>query len=489
MCGVEPAASDPSPTSSGRALVTGASGYIGGRLAEHLVQSGRDVVCMSRRPGALADRRWHGDVELRVGDLFDPDSLDSVLDGIEVAYYLVHSMGDRPDFAVAESEAAGNFLVAAERAGVQHIVYLGGLGDGTLSKHLASRQETGRVLASGSIPVTELRAAVVIGAGSLSFEMLRSLTDVLPVMTTPRWVRTRCQPIAIEDVLRLLDMAGRSIPDESRIVEIGGPDVLTYQQMMRLYARAAGLGPRLIIPIPVLSPGLSSLWIGLVTPLPAATARPLVSSLRNEVTVSGDDHLRLLGREPIPFVEAVTRALPGPGVHPGDPASPQPGDPPWSGGTVYVEVREARAEVPPEVLAAEFMTIGGKKGYYAHRWAWRLRGWLDRLVGGPGMRRGRSDPDHLEVGDAVDFWHVEAVEPGRRLLLRAEMRLPGDATLEFVAEPAGKGALLTQTAWFRPHGLLGRLYWLAMFPFHSMIFSAMARRIAREAEARAGLQS
>ena len=463
-------------------LVTGATGYIGGRLVPRLVSRGHDVVCLARRPEALSTRPWIDDVTVVRGDLLDPGSLQGAFVGVDVAYYLVHSMGETGDFREAEETAAHNFRVAAERAGIGRIVYLGGLGDGELSKHLASRQAVGEILAAGSIPVTELRAAVIVGSGSLSFEMLRCLTEVLPVMTTPRWVRTRCQPIAIEDVLDILEKSADS--EVPGVVEIGGPDVLTYEQMMRIYAREAGLRPRLIIPVPVLSPGLSSLWIGLVTPLPAAKARPLVSSLRNEVTVEGDRHLELLGRAPIPFAEAVRRSLASPVMRPDDPSVTQPEDPEWSGGRVFQDVRSVDSTAAPSSLADEFMSIGGDRGYYGFRWAWGLRAVLDRIAGGPGMRRGRPSRDHLEVGDTVDFWRVADVEPGRRLLLRAEMRLPGEGSLEFVAQAAGDGSRLVQSAVFRPRGLLGRLYWIVVFPFHRLIFGTMARRIVLAAETR-----
>ena len=473
--------SQPDPT---RVLVTGATGYVGGRLVPPLLDAGHDVVCLVRDPSSIADRPWRSRVTVRQGDLLDPSTLEPSFAGVDVAYYLVHSMGEGGDFREQERQAALNFRTAAEQSGVGKIVYLGGLGDGSLSKHLASRQDVGAILADGPTPVAELRAAVIIGSGSLSFELLRNLTDVLPVMTTPRWVRTRCQPIAIADVLALLQRAAS--PDVEGVVEIGGPDVLTYEEMMRIYAREAGLSRRLIIPVPVLSPGLSSLWIGLVTPLPAAKARPLVSSLRNEVTVEGDEHLALLDRKPIPFAEAVRRAIATPAGGSDDPAVSRPGDPEWSGGRVLRDIRVVASTADQSALAAEFMSIGGDRGYYGFRWAWGVRAALDRIAGGPGMRRGRPAGDRLEVGNTVDFWRVDAVEPGRRLLLRAEMRLPGTGTLEFLAEADGTGSRLIQRATFRPRGLLGRLYWMIVFPFHRMIFGSMARRITRAAELRAG---
>jgi len=466
-------------------LVTGATGYVGGRLVPRLLSEGHEVVCLVRTPGSLDDRPWVDRVEVRIGDVLEPATLHDGLNGCDGAYYLIHSMGRHNDFYRAEQESAINFRAAAEAAGLSRIVYLGGLGSGNLSQHLASRQAVGHLLAEGPVPVTELRAAVVIGAGSLSFEMLRSLTEVLPVMTTPRWVRTHCQPIAVSDLLTILEDAMTDVGSDSKVLEIGGPDIVSYEQMMRIYAREAGLRRRLIIPLPVLSPGLSSLWIGLVTPVPAATARPLVGSLRNEVTVSDDRYLRTLPKPPMPIAEAVRRALAPVGVVSDDPAAPQPGDPAWSGGTRYSETREVVCRVSREVLAAEFMTIGGSKGYYTAAWAWRTRGLLDKLVGGPGLRRGREHPEQLSAGDALDFWRVETVEPGRRLALRAEMKMPGDARLEFTARDHPQGSTLAQTATFRPRGLFGRAYWYALYPFHRVIFSRMARAIVAAAESRA----
>lgn len=477
-------------------LVTGASGYIGGRLVPSLLDAGHEVRCMTRSPARLALDPWRDQVEVVKGDVLDQESLKSALAGCDYAYYLVHSMGATREFEDADREGATNFQVAADANALKRIIYLGGLGDpdDELSEHLRSRQEVGRLLAAGTTPVTELRAAVIIGSGSVSFEMLRYLTEVLPVMTTPKWVRTRSQPIAIRDVrailVKVLDDTG-----PSRIVEIGGPDVLTYEEMMQSYARIAGLPKRLIIPVPVLSPGLSSRWIGLVTPLPTSVARPLVDSLRNEVVIEDPGPMNELLPDPMPFDQAVERALAR--YESGDvstrwsdaglaPALPIPSDPDWAGGSLMVDEQQVEAEASPDDVYWAVSRIGGTVGYYTFNWAWMVRGWLDTLVGGVGLRRGRRHPEQLHQGESLDFWRVRVVEPNRRLLLRAEMKLPGEAFLEWKIEPSDSGCTLTQTAYFAPRGLLGRLYWFALFPFHFAIFGRMARRIVEAAEHRRG---
>jgi uncharacterized protein YbjT (DUF2867 family) len=466
-----------------RILVTGATGYIGGRLIPRLLAAGHEVSCLVRNPDKLADRHWKDDVTIHRGDLLDPATLGPAFESQERVYYLVHSMGRSDDFRSDEAVSASNFRRASEDAGVRHVVYLGGLGsEASLSKHLASRQDVGRILAAGAVPVTEFRAATVIGSGSLSFEMLRHLTEVLPVMTTPRWVRTRCQPIAIADLLDILTRA--EIPARSRVVDIGGPDILTYAEMMQIYAAEAGLRRRVIIPVPVLSPGLSSLWIGLVTPLPASVARPLVSSLRNEVVVSDDGSSEVSGTSFRDAVRlAITDAAPPDldSTEPHHPAMEQGSDPEWAGATRYVDRRTVASSAPVSALVRTFSRIGGRHGYFTADWAWTLRGLVDNLVGGPGRRRGRRDPEVLTVGDELDFWRVARIEPGCSLLLEAEMKLPGKAWLEFVAMPHESGSQLTQTAHFTPRGLLGRLYWAALVPVHSFIFSRMARQIAAAA--------
>lgn len=481
--------------------VLGATGYVGGRLVPHLIGNGHDVVCVSRSPQRLANRSWRREVEVRVGDVADAASLEAALAGCDAAFYLVHAMGITDDFAHADRVGAQNMARAAEAVGLRRIVYLGGLGSDAagLSPHLESRHEVGRLLAGGSVPVTELRAAVIIGSGSASFEMLRHLVEVLPAMICPRWVTaTRCQPIAIADVLHYLAEAVGMPAAAHEIVEIGGPDVVSYRDMMNAYALCAGLRRRLILPVSVLTPRLSSHWVKLVTPLPYDLARPLVDSLVNDVVVGEARSIRRrLEHQPLRLDEALRRAL----QHVQDldittswidsaagrtAASPMPQDPDWAGGTVLADEREVSVDASIDDVFAMVSGIGGERGWYAGQWLWQLRGALDKLIGGVGMRRGRRRPDDLQVGDAVDFFRVEVCEPPSLLRLRAEMRVPGDAWLEWQLSESAEGVLLRQRARFHPKGILGRLYWWVLVPVHTMIFRELIVRLATAAEDRSG---
>jgi uncharacterized protein YbjT (DUF2867 family) len=470
----------------GRVLLTGATGYVGGRLLTALVAAGHDVRCLARRPEALQHRAGPR-VEVVAGDVQDPSSLDRALAGCPAAYYLVHSMGVAGGFEEADRRAAASFGQAARAGGVRRIIYLGGLGAGTdLSPHLASRQEVGRILADSGVPTLEFRASIVIGSGSLSFEMIRALVERLPIMITPRWVRTRAQPIAIEDLIAYL-LAGLVLPlPGSRILEIGGADVVSYEGLMREYARQRGLR-RLIVPVPVLSPTLSSRWLGLVTPLYARVGRKLIDSLRHPTVVTDDSARRVFAVRPRGFREAIARALANEDreiaeTRWSDALSAGGLLRSWAGvrfGLRLVDSRTIRVDAPPPIAFEPIERLGGTAGWYAVDALWRLRGFLDLLVGGVGLRRGRRDPRHLVVGDAVDFWRVEAIEPGRLLRLAAEMRLPGRAWLVFEVTPDGSGAVIRQTALFDPAGLSGLAYWYALYPLHAFVFAGMLRGIAR----------
>ena len=485
-----------------RILVSGATGYIGGRLVPELLSAGYAVRCLARTPAKLAGHAWRDRVEVATGDITDPDAVAAAMAGIDAAYFLVHSLGGGEDFAAQDRRAAEVFRDAAAAADtVRRVIYLGGLGDdrdAELSQHLGSRHEVGRVLAGttgggdAAVAVTELRAAVIIGSGSASFEMLRNLTEVLPVMIAPKWIETRCQPISIGDVLAYLVGVLDTPATAGRILEIGGPDVLTYHEMMDTYAEVAGLHRRLILGVPVLTPELSSYWIGLVTPIPVSLARPLVESLVNEVVVHDHSVEQLLPRRNATFHHALEDALAkvrdlaidtnwaGAELR-AVPAHPRPTDPSWSGGTVLSNDQVVHADTTVERLFATVCGLGGQRGWYAAGPLWKLRGLLDVAVGGIGLRRGRRLPDQLRVGDPVDFWRVEEIVPDRFLLLRAEMRLPGEAWLEFHIEPEGDGSRLEQRARFSPRGLWGRAYWYSLLPFHAVIFKPMARRIAEAA--------
>ncbi len=481
-----------------RIAVIGSTGYIGGRLVPELLAAGHDVRCLARNPDRLGNVDWRSDVDVMKADVLDRESLDVALKDMEAIYYLVHAMGQADDFEETDRAGAENTRLAAEMAGVGRIIYLGGLGEDSdnLSTHLSSRHEVGRVLASGPVQVTELRAAVIIGSGSASFEMLRHLDEVLPAMICPRWVTsTRVQPIAIADILHYL-VAVVDKPDTAgEILEVGGPDVLTYRDMMDHYAAVAGLRRRLIIPVPFLTPRLSSHWINLVTPLPYGLARPLVESLINDVVVHPDrDIRRFVDHEPYTLDQAIERALAVIGdlemktswmdsARGKSSAAPMPQDPDWSGGTIYENVQEIDSTATPEALFAAVAGIGGARGWYAINSLWTLRGWLDKVIGGVGMRRGRRHPDDLRVGDALDFFRVEAHEPPNLIRLRAEMKVPGDAWLEWRITDLGDGRTrLRQLARFHPRRIFGRAYWWVLLPVHKIIWKQLARILADTAE-------
>ncbi len=470
--------------------LTGGSGYLGGRLLPLLENRGVRVRCLTRRPESL-DTQVSRTTEVVRADVLDRDSLTAALEGVEGAYYLVHSMGAGGDFEENDREGASNFASAARENGVRRIIYMGGLGDPTqeLSPHLRSRHEVGEILRSSGAQVIELRASIVIGSGSLSFELIRALVERLPVMICPRWVSTPAQPIAVEDVLDYL-LAALDLDDgESRVFEIGGPDQVSYGDIMREYAKQRGLR-RLTISVPVLTPRLSSLWLGLVTPVYARVGRKLIEGVRNPTLVRDFSALETFSIRPRGLREAIQRALLNEDREfvetRWSDAFSSGGDPPqWGGkrfGSRIVDSRVVDVDAPADAAFEPIQRIGGQRGWYGADWLWRVRGFLDLLVGGVGMRRGRRDPVHVRVGDALDFWRVEAFEPERRLRLAAEMRLPGRAWLEFaVSEHEGRSRI-RQTAIFDPVGLPGLAYWYALYPLHQLVFSGMLKGIARAAE-------
>jgi uncharacterized protein YbjT (DUF2867 family) len=484
-------------------LVTGASGYIGGRLVPELLGAGHTVRCMARDPGKLSGRPWSEGAEIAVADAMDGSAVLRALEGVDVAYYLIHSLGTGASFEQRDRAAAGSFAAAAKAAGVQRIVYLGGIISGQagqLSPHLRSRAEVGDILLSSGVPTAALQAAVIIGSGSASFEMLRYLTERLPVMVTPRWVDTLIQPIAVRDVLHYLAGSATLPTGVSRRFDIGGPEVVTYAEMMRRYAKAAGLTPRIVARVPLLTPWLSSLWVGLVTPVPASLAMPLVESLRNEVVCSSRDIAGYIPDPPgglLPLDQAIALALRhtregavttrwSSAATPGAPSDPLPTDPSWAGGSLYVDSRDSVVDAPPAALWRVIEGIGGETGWYSFPAAWAVRGLLDRLAGGAGLHRGRRDPRHLLVGDALDFWRVEAIEPERLLRLRAEMKLPGLAWLEMSVGREGELTTYHQRAVFQPRGLAGHAYWRSISPFHGIVFGGMLRNITAAAERASG---
>ncbi|MCF3964582.1 SDR family oxidoreductase [Streptomyces fuscigenes] len=483
-------------------LVTGATGYIGGRLVPELLAAGHRVRCLARTPEKLRDYPWAGDVEVVKGDVTDEDGVAAAMEGVDVAYYLVHALGQgKQDFERTDREAARIFARRARGARLGRLVYLGGLTpagvpERELSPHLRSRAEVGHILLDSGVPTAVLRAAVIIGSGSASFEMLRYLTERLPAMVTPSWIRTRIQPVAVRDVLRYLVGAATLPADVSRAFDIGGPDIVTYRDMMRRYARVARLPRRLVVSLPVLTPALSSHWIGLVTPVPSGIARPLTESLRHEVVCAEHDIARYVPDPPgHPYgldraVELALRRVQEARVTtrwssasvPGAPSDPLPTDPDWAGGSLYTDERETSVDATRASLWRVVEGIGGKHGWYSMSAAWAVRGLLDRFAGGVGLRRGRRDDDHLRVGDSLDFWRVEEIERGSLLRLRAEMRMPGLAWLEMRAEEDGSGGTVyRQRAIFHPRGFLGQAYWWSVSPFHAFVFGGMVRNIASAA--------
>jgi len=469
-------------------LLTGATGYVGGRLLRRLEDRGQPLRCLARRPEQLA-QHVADSTEVVAGDVLDPETLGAALGGVDTAYYLVHSMGSDEDFEERDRVAARNFAAAAAEAGVRRIVYLGGLAHGDdLSPHLRSRIEVGRLLGETGVPVLELRASIVIGSGSLSFEMIRALVERLPVMITPRWVSVEAQPIAIRDLLAYL-VAALDVPlEESRVFEVGGADVVSYGDLMREYARQRGLR-RWMIRVPLLTPRLSSLWLGLVTPLYARVGRKLVESIKHPTVVEDASALAVFPVDPGGMRQAIARAIEREELELiesrwFDSFSSGGEQKSWAGVRFHNRMVDSRTQVvpvTPEEAFAPIRRIGSETGWYAYDWLWRLRGFLDLLVGGVGVRRGRPAPDALHVGDALDFWRVDAYEPGRLLRLSAEMKLPGRAWLEFVVTPHERGAEIRQTALYDPVGLLGLAYWYALVPFHHVVFRDMLANIARAA--------
>jgi uncharacterized protein YbjT (DUF2867 family) len=474
-------------------LLTGATGYVGGRLLADLERRNMPLRCFTRRPEALRGRMAPS-TGIAAGDALDAAAVRQALEGATAAYYLIHSMGGE-DFAARDREAARIFGEAAREAGVRRIIYLGGLGEGAsgLSAHLRSRQETGEILRRSGVPVVELRASIVLGSGSLSFEMIRALVERLPVMICPRWVAVETQPIAVEDLIAYLVVALDLTEGDERIYEIGGPDRVTYGDLMREYARQRGL-KRLLIPVPLLTPRLSSLWLGLVTPVYARVGRKLVDSLRNSTVIRDPAALAAFAVKPRGVREAIARALVNEDeafarTRWSDAVSSSGLTERYGGdlvGTRLIDSRKTFVPVPAARAFSPIRRIGGDAGWYYGNRLWRLRGSLDLFLGGVGLRRGRRRADELGPGDALDFWRVESFEPDRLLRLRAEMKVPGRAWLQFETTPATGGTEIRQTAIFDASGLLGLAYWYALYPLHHFVFAGMLRGIAERALEAAG---
>jgi uncharacterized protein YbjT (DUF2867 family) len=473
-------------------LVTGATGYVGGRLIPRLLSQGYNVRALARDSARLQGRSWLKNVEVIEGDILQPSTLETVFDGVQAGYYLIHSMMAGKEYHERDLEAARQFGSFAHKANLQRIIYLGGLGDpnADLSRHLRSRQQTGEALREAGVPVVEFRAGVIVGAGSISFEMIRYLTERIPLMICPRWVFTRTQPIHISNVLDYLIASLRLPGNEDHMIEIGGPEIMSYGDMLQGYANVRGL-KRWILPVPVLTPRLSSYWVHWVTPIPAAVARPLVEGLRDEVLTRDDTAHRLFPEiKPIDYQTAVRKALEHLEASEVETAMSdvfaiQQGHVvPVKRSTregMIIERRTLQVEASPDAVYRAFTSLGGERGWLYANWLWRLRGAIDRLFGGVGLRRGRRDPDNLRIGDVLDFYRVEHLEPGHMMRLRAEMRLPGLAWLQFEAHPlAVDQSLLVQTAMFAPKGLLGLLYWYLLYPIHARIFSGLVSGLTKE---------
>ncbi|MEO1716412.1 MAG: SDR family oxidoreductase [Planctomycetota bacterium] len=480
-----------------RVLLTGATGYIGGRLAPELLDRGYCLTCIVRSSRKLHEREWAGDprVDIVEADVLDTDAVREAAEGCDAAYYLIHSMeSGSGGFAERDRELATSFASAIRGTSIERIVYLGGLGElgEGLSEHLRSRREVEQILEESGVPLTTLRAAIILGSGSASFEILRYLVERLPMMVTPKWVKTRCQPISVIDVLAYLVRVLETPETAGRCIGIGGPEVLTYRELMNHMTDALGLRRRIIVPLPVLTPKLSSLWIGLVTPVSPAIARPLAEGLRNEVIVRDDNAESLMPRATIAPRVAIERAVDKTrsGLVPTawSAAGVVPGDPNWAGGTMFVDSRSIEVAASASAVFAAVCRVGGGHGWYAADYLWRLRGWMDKLMGGPGLRRGRRHPETVSYGEVLDFWRVTDVQRDKRLELRAEMKVPGVAELSFDIEPtessnadAAKQRLI-MTARFRPKGLLGLGYWYAVLPLHNIVFGGMLSGMKRAAE-------
>ncbi|MET0978418.1 MAG: SDR family oxidoreductase [Paeniglutamicibacter terrestris] len=477
--------------------VTGATGYIGGRLVPLLLEQGHSVRVLTRRKNALRDVPWSHQVHIVEGDLTDLKATEELCEGATVLYYLVHSMSGSKNFAPLEERCASTLVKAAQTQGISRLVYLSGLHpEGELSRHLSSRVTVGRILEASGISTITLQAGVIIGSGSASFEMVRHLTDVLPVMPAPRWVLNKVQPIAIRDALYYLSQCAQLPPEISGTYDIGGPQAHSYGEMMRLYADAAQLRRPVILALPVLTPWLAAQWVNLVTPIPRVLAVPLVESLQHDCVMRNRDIDLIIKRPPLGLtgyqrsVELALAKMRNDTVETtwstahalAAPAEPLPSDPQWAGQTVYTDERERDSAASPEAVFAVIQSIGGDTGYYSLPGVWALRGVMDKLVGGAGLNRGRRSRQRLALGDALDWWRVEEIVPDRLLRLRAEMRVPGRAWLELSVEPNGTGSRYRQRAVFFPKGLAGRLYWAAILPFHGIIFSSMARRITIAAQ-------